>query len=342
MINRVSVNARQGWWLCGFAAVCFGLATPATKLLVGDAGPFILAGLLYLGAAIAVAPLRVREQRRTTNRKQRTLLFLTVLVGGGIAPVLLMTGLHRASASTVSLLLNFELIATACVGRLFLREQIGRRAWLGISIVCAGGLVLTGIAGAGLEIGALFVIAACVCWGVDNAITASLDAYSPVSVTFAKGLFAGSANLAIGLMLENAPSLKTVIVAFLIGSIGYGLSITLWISGARLVGAARGQVIFALAPFIGALAAWPLVGEQPTTRIVIAFGISLAGVVVVTTAKHAHEHMHGGIVHVHPIQADDVHHRADVIEMLDGGGHRHLTFSHAHEHLPDIHHRHMH
>lgn len=342
MIDRVSVNARRGWLFCGFAAIFFGLATPATKLLVGDAGPFILAGLLYLGAAIAVAPLRVREQRRTTNRKQRTLLFFTVLVGGGIAPVLLMMGLERTSASTVSLLLNFELIATACVGGLFLREQIGRRAWFGISIVCAGGLVLTGIAGAGIEIGALFVIAACVCWGVDNAITASLDAYSPVSVTFAKGLFAGTANLAIGLLFENAPSFKTIIVVLLIGSIGYGLSITLWISGARLVGAARGQVIFALAPFIGALAAWPLVGEQPTTRIAIAFGISLAGVVVVTTAKHGHEHMHGGIEHVHPIQADDIHHRADLIEVLDGGGHRHLSFSHDHEHLPDIHHRHTH
>jgi len=342
VIDRVSANVRRGWLFCGFAAIFFGLATPETKLLVDDAGPFILAGLLYLGAAIAVAPLRAREQRRTTNRKQRTLLFLTVLVGGGIAPVLLIMGLDRASSSTVSLLLNFELIATACVGGLFLREQIGRRAWLGISIVCAGGVVLTGIAGAGREIGALFVIAACLCWGVDNAITASLDAYSPVSVTFAKGLFAGTANLAIGLMIENPPSLKTVIVALLIGSIGYGLSITLWISGARLVGAARGQVIFALAPFIGAIAAWPLVGEQPTTRIAIAFVISLAGVVVVMTAKHGHEHMHGGVEHVHPIQADDVHHRADVIEMLDGGGHRHLSFSHTHEHLPDIHHRHTH
>ena len=110
MINRVSVNARQGWLFCGFAAICFGLATPTTKLLVDNAGPFILAGLLYLGAAIAVAPLRAREQRRATNRKQRTLLFFTVLVGGGIAPVLLMMGLERTSASTVSLLLNFELI----------------------------------------------------------------------------------------------------------------------------------------------------------------------------------------------------------------------------------------
>ena len=94
-----------------------------------------------------------------------------------------MMGLERTSASTVSLLLNFELIATACVGGLFLREQIGRRAWFGVSIVCAGGLVLTGIAGAGIEIGALFVIAACLCWGVDNAITAIDAAIAAIGAT---------------------------------------------------------------------------------------------------------------------------------------------------------------
>jgi hypothetical protein len=38
---------------CLLAALLFGAATPASKALLGTLGPFTLAGLLYLGAAIA-------------------------------------------------------------------------------------------------------------------------------------------------------------------------------------------------------------------------------------------------------------------------------------------------
>ena len=49
---------RLGWWSCAAAAICFGAATPATKLVITDAGPLTLAGLLYLGAALAVLPFQ--------------------------------------------------------------------------------------------------------------------------------------------------------------------------------------------------------------------------------------------------------------------------------------------
>ena len=52
-----------------------------------------------------------------------------------------------------------------------------------------------------------------------------------------------------------------VIAALVIGAAGYGLSITLWVRGAREIGAARGQVIFATAPFIGAAIAWTVLGD---------------------------------------------------------------------------------
>lgn len=339
---RLSVSDRRGWLSCGLAALCFGVATPVTKLVVEDVGPFVLAGLLYLGAALAVGPLRFRERRLAQAGRQRMRLILTVVVGGGVAPVLLMLGLGRTSASTVSLLLNFELIATVCVARVFFKEQIGRRPVFGIAIVLAGGLVLAGFAGSGLDGGVLFVVGACMCWGIDNAITASLDGYSPVAVTFAKGLVAGTANLTIGLMLERVPSFTAILAVLAIGSIGYGVSITLWISGARFVGAARGQVIFALAPFVGALLAWPLVGEQPTARVAIAFTLTLAGVLIVATATHEHAHSHDTIVHAHSYDDDDLHHLPDAIALMGDGAHRHYALSHAHSHLPDIHHRHAH
>ena len=209
----------------------FGAATPATKLLVDEAGSVALAGLLYLGAALAVAPFATREQRPAATRGQRSRLLLAVAVGGGLAPVLLVLALERTRAGTVSLLLNLELVATAVIAWAFLHEHIGRRTAIGIVTIVAGSVVLTGTTGTGLAFGALLAAGACVCWGIDNAVTASLDAYSPKRITLTKGVVAGSVNLALGLALAGVPSARVVVIALAIGAVGYGVSITLWITG---------------------------------------------------------------------------------------------------------------
>jgi drug/metabolite transporter (DMT)-like permease len=336
------MTQRHGWAWCALAAVLFGAATPATKVVIDDIGAVTLAGLLYLGAAVAVAPFALREQRPTATRRQRSRLLLAVGFGGGLAPVLLVLALDRTPAGTVSLFLNLELVATATIARVFLQEHIGRRAGLGMVVVVLGGVILAGTSEAGVAFGALLVAATCVCWGFDNAITASLDSYSPSQITLAKGALAGSVNLLLGLFLHDAPAVAFVAAALAIGVFGYGISITMWITGARLVGAARAQVIFALAPFIGALLAWPINGDRLTATTLVAFSVSLVGVLVVATSHHAHLHTHDLLVHTHPIDPSDPHHGPGAIEVVAGMQHRHLVLEHEHEHLPGIHHRHTH
>jgi len=333
---------RNGWAWCALSAVLFGAATPTTKLIVDHVGAVTLAGLLYLGAAAAVAPFAFREQRPVASARQRSRLLTAVAFGGGLAPILLILALDRTGAATVSLFLNLELVATAVIARAFLQEHIGRRASLGIVIVLLGGVILAGSSHAGVAVGALLVAAACICWGIDNAITASLDNYTPSQITLAKGVVAGSVNLVLGLALDGAPVARFLFVALAIGAVGYGLSITMWITGARLVGAARGQVIFALAPFIGALLAWPVNGDRLTSTTIVAFTVSLIGVLVVATSHHSHLHRHEAMEHAHPIDPSDPHHRLGAIAVLSGTLHRHFEVSHEHEHLPDIHHRHTH
>jgi drug/metabolite transporter (DMT)-like permease len=339
---RRHLTQRNGWAWCALAAVLFGAATPATKLVVDNVGAVTLAGLLYLGAAATVAPFAVREPRSAATTRQRSRLLLAVGFGGGLAPVLLVLALDRTPAGTVSLFLNLELVATAMIARVFLQEHIGRRAGVGIVVVVLGGVVLAGTADAGVAVGAVLVAATCVCWGIDNAITASLDSYTPSQITLAKGLVAGSVNLVIGLLLDGTPVARYVVAALAIGALGYGLSITMWITGARLVGAARGQAIFALAPFIGVVLAWPVNGDHLTVTTMLAFTLSLIGVVIVATSHHAHSHRHQSLEHSHPLDVTDPHHSPDAIEVLSGALHRHLVLAHEHEHLPDIHHRHTH
>ncbi len=177
---------------CALAAVLFGAATPATKLVVNKVGAVTLAGLLYLGAAVAVAPFAFGGQPSTASRRQRSRLMIAVAFGGGLAPVLFVLALDRTPAGTVSLFLNLQLVATALIANVFLQEQIGRRAGMGIVIVMVGGVILAGTTEGGIAVGAVLVAATCVCWDIDNATTASLDSYTPSQITLAKGVVAGS------------------------------------------------------------------------------------------------------------------------------------------------------
>ena len=95
------------------------------------------------------------------------------------------------------------------------------------------------------------IAGACVCWGLDNCVTAGIDQVAPEHVVFVKGAVAGTANLILGLAFgvqASGGGLTTaeVLGALVIGMAGYGLSITLWVKGARDLGAARGQLLLQL------------------------------------------------------------------------------------------------
>ena len=106
-------STRLGIARCGIAAVLFGATTPIASRVADDTTAPILAGLLYLGAAIAVLPfVRRRQVDRMALRRGGRRLAVAVLAGGLVGPLLLAAGLSHTPAATASLLLNLELVAT--------------------------------------------------------------------------------------------------------------------------------------------------------------------------------------------------------------------------------------
>jgi drug/metabolite transporter (DMT)-like permease len=92
---------RSGVRNCALAAVLFGASTPAASVLAEDMKPLVLAGLLYLGAALVVSPWWVAwPPERSALRRDRKLLALTIVAGGAIGPALLTAGLVDTSAIT--------------------------------------------------------------------------------------------------------------------------------------------------------------------------------------------------------------------------------------------------
>jgi drug/metabolite transporter (DMT)-like permease len=319
------------------SAILFGASTPASKLLLGSLGPFQLAGLLYLGAALGMAFPLERERRRVAPSRldARNLRRLAgaVVFGGVIGPVLLLFGLELSSAGSVSLWLNLEMAATAVLGVVLFREHLGGLGWAGVVGVVVSGMIVSagggwpGWAAAGL------VAAACVCWGLDNHLTALIDGITPARSTFWKGLVAGATNLGIGVVVEPLSwGGAALLGALVVGALSYGASIALYIASAQQIGATRAQAVFASAPFLGAGLAFGLLGEP------ISAGHVIGG--------HEHQHVHEPVEHVHAHRHDDGHHQHEHPGLPPGTRHvhrhRHERLVHAHPHWPDLHHRHDH
>ncbi len=307
----------------------------------------VLAGLLYVGAALAMVPtVSHHRPSMATLRTAGPFLALAVVFGGAVGPVLLVAGLERVPASTASLLLNFELAATVALAALVFHEHLGRRLLIAAGLLTVAGILLVWEPGAAFDVGGLLVIGACFAWGIDNSVTARIDQLRPEQITFTKGSVAGTANLVLGLAISSGwqADLRDIAAALLIGALGYGVSITLWVKGARELGAARGQVIFAIAPFVGVLVSWTALDDRISGIQILAVVVASAGVGLSLRTNHEHRHRHDAVEHEHE-HGHDEHHRHDHADAVTGRHthrHRHDPLEHAHPHVPDLHHGHIH
>ena len=270
-----------------------------------------------------------------------------VLFGGILGPVLLLFGLRLTGAGSVSLLLNFEMVATAVLGVALFREHLGLLGWLGVTGMIAAGLILAGGGGWPGLLAGLLVAAACTCWGLDNHLTALIDGITPARSTLVKGLVAGATNLVIGLLaapLAASPAL--IAVGLIVGALSYGASIALYIASAHELGATRAQAIFASAPFAGAVFSFTLLGEPFGLGHIAASVLLAAAIPALFMSQHAHVHAHDPEEHIHSHRHDDGHHLHQHpgvdASTRHSHVHRHERLVHAHPHWPDIHHRHGH
>jgi drug/metabolite transporter (DMT)-like permease len=337
------------------SAALFGASTPIAKLLLGEIAPLVLAALLYLGSGLGLAAWLLL--RRALGRAPggpslggTDYLWLTaaIAVGGVIAPVLLVFGLVTTDGAVASLLLNLEAVLTAAIAWLAFRENVDRRVFLGMVAIVAGGVLLSWheVPRAGSAMGPLLIAGACLAWAIDNNLTRRISGGDAALIASTKGLVAGSVNLALALELGNVlPPLRALAGAGMVGLLGYGVSLVLFIIALRHLGAARTGAYFSVAPFFGAALALILLAEQTTPLFWIAAALMAVGVLLHMTERHEHQHAHEPMEHTHP-HVHDAHHQHEH-EGGDGSEphthlHRHRRLIHSHPHYPDLHHRHRH
>ncbi|MGV7224262.1 MAG: EamA family transporter [Nitrospinales bacterium] len=331
------------------SAFLFGAATPASKALLGGIQAQALAGLLYLGAAMGVLPVVIREGafRWPWRAGRRTSLLLTgaIVLGGILGPMLLLFGLSAASSGSVSLWLNLEFVATVILGHFVFREHLTSRGWIAAGGTFIAAVLLVGDGGGGGILPAVLITSGCLCWGLDNHFTALIDGISPAQTTLWKGIVAGAFNLLMGGAVAGGAGLPVVVlIALLVGAVSYGLSITLYITAAQGLGATRSQMVFSTAPFFGLLLSVIVLGEAFTGAQAMAAGLIVVSLLVLFSEKHAHVHRHDSMLHQHLHRHDGLHHdhehdglRTAVSHVNE---HEHNPQKHTHKHWPDLHHRH--
>src|SRR3546814_20768120 len=89
------------------------------------------------------------------------------------------------------------------------------------------------------------IAGACLAWGIDNNLTRKLSSADPVQIAMMKGVAAGTVNLVLALMLgASLPPSPILCVAALIGFLGYGVSLVLFVLALRHLGPARSGAYF--------------------------------------------------------------------------------------------------
>jgi drug/metabolite transporter (DMT)-like permease len=356
------MSAGPAWLRNGIAAglasaALFGMSTPLAKVLLGEASPLLLAGLLYAGSGIGLGlVLAIRRVASGAEdalvlpaRREWGWLAGAILFGGVLGPVLLMSGLAISAASTAALLLNLEGVLTAVLAWFVFRENFDRRIALGMAAIVAGGVALAWNPGSGFGAshGLLLIVAACLCWAIDNNLTRKVSGSDAVVIACVKGLAAGAVNVGLAMAAGQAlPGASTIVPAMLLGLVGYGLSLVLFVVALRHLGTARAGAYFSVAPFFGAALALVIQREPVTAQLAVAALLMAWGVWLHVTEHHEHEHRHEAGDHDHP-HVHDAHHRHEHAFAWDGEEphrhpHRHDVLVHAHPHFPDVDHRHRH
>jgi len=337
------------------AATLFGLSTPIAKALVGEISPLLLAGLLYLGSGLGLSILLAAraiglERANIIRPHGADLLWLlgAIVFGGAIGPYLLMYGLQMTDSASASLILNLESVFTALLAWFAFKENFDRRIAIGMALIVAGGMVLSmgSTLRAGGFVGPLAITGACLAWAIDNNLTRKVSINDAMLVACVKGLIAGPMSVVLALRYgAHLPAGTLLLRAGLLGFVGYGLSLTLFVVALRNLGTARTGAYFSLAPFIGAALAVAL--GAPLTATLIVAGLFIgAGVWLHLTENHAHLHRHSPLEHEHSHVHDTHHQHRHEFDWDEQESHSHLhahePIEHAHSHFPDVHHRHHH
>ena len=335
------------------AAALYAINVPFSKILLRHVEPTMMAAFLYLGAGLGMflygMALRCSGKMppaEALTKKELPYTVAMVLLDIA-APIFLMFGIRSSHAANVSLINNFEIVATSLIALLVFKELISKRLWIAIVLVTAASVILS-FEGAGafrFNRGSLFVFAACLCWGVENNCTRMISNKNSMEIVVIKGVFSGLGSLIVALSMgEGLPAVLWMLCVLLLGFVAYGLSIYFYVMAQKDLGAAKTSAYYSIAPFLGVAFGMMFLGERPAVQFYAALLVMMVSTYFMIrdtielqhthehNHTHTHEHVHGAAVHTH--EHTHIHTHIHVHgEDSENHEHSHKSMTHEHVHL---------
>ena len=335
------------------AAALYAINVPLSKLLLQYAEPTMMAAFLYLGAGFGlflyglIEKFTGKEMGREPLTRKELPYTIAMVVLDIAAPILLMLGINATTSANVSLLNNFEIVATSIIALVIFKEVISKKLWFAIALVTVASAILSfeGTGSFVFNSGSLFVLGACLCWGFENNCTKMISNKSSVEIVVIKGTFSGLGSLVVAFLLgEQIPDVKWLFCILLLGFVAYGLSIHFYIMAQKDLGAAKTSAYYSIAPFLGVMFSMVLLREKPELQFYIALVIMVVSTYFMLKDTielqhthehehiHTHKHSHGNTVHTHSHSHIHSH-----LHVHDGDSenhkHKHTLNEHNHSHL---------
>ena len=317
-------NKIIGIFLALLAALFYALSTPFSKILLENVEPMMLASILYIGAGIGISLIYIflpsKKKKEEVKLEKSDLPFvISMVVLDIIAPILLMVGLMYSNASSVSLLNNFEIVATSLIALLIFKEKINIKVWIAIFLIIISSALLTfdNLMNFELNVGSIFVILATISWGIENNCTKKISNKSTYQIVIIKGLFSGLGSLIVALISkEKIPQFEFILYGLALGFVAYGLSIFTYIRAQKEIGAAKTSFFYSTTPFIGAILSLLILKEEINFNYYIALAIMVIATFIIVFdtlfVYHKHNHSHKNNnnnthYHLHLVGKEQIH-----------------------------------
>ncbi len=266
----------------------------ASKALVIVFPVFLLAGLRFAIAAVAMAPwLRRPAGEAPLSRSGRRLLFLESFFGNFLFSVCMLYGIGKTTALAAGVILAALPAVVAILSWLLLKERVATRVWAGIACAVAGIAMVSlarepGEATLSVDalVGNLLLFGAVTCEALYVVIGKRLSAdVGPKRISALINLWGlvlvapFAAWQAIGFPFTYI-DVSYWMLLFVYAILASVVTVWLWMTGLRHVPASQAGVFTVFLPIAAAAVGMTVFGEAISTVQAVAFALALAGVML--------------------------------------------------------------
>jgi drug/metabolite transporter (DMT)-like permease len=284
-------SARNGYASAILCAALVGSISTVSKPVLSNSNPLIYAAFVYLLASLSSIPLGYKTKNSSVQKKDWPIILAITLSGAVISPILFFTGLKQTTASDTAILSNAEMLFTVLFALVFFKERLGPIGYLAVVLVLIGVVIVT----TNLQFtnflsdikkeGNLLIIISMGFWGLDNNLSKIVTHRIDISkIVQLKGAIGGSIVLIFALLTVSSINIPLIQIPnlLLVGLVGFGVSLYLFLHSLRRIGTVRTVLIYSTGTIFGLSFASIFLHEVIGMYQIVAIGLMLFGIYIIT------------------------------------------------------------